>query len=79
MRHKNTLHFCMPYMCILDESPFYYRKKKKKNKAEEVVEAVEKVEAKVSKNSDNRTPAQIAYDKVQEQRVIFLCGIIMWL
>lgn len=50
-------------------STWFRKKKKKKNKAEEVVETVEKVEAKVSKTTDNRTPAQIAYDKVQEQRV----------
>ena len=30
---------------------------------------MEKVEAKLSQTADNRTPAQIAYDKVQEQRV----------
>ena len=30
---------------------------------------MEKVEAKASQKADNRTPAQIAYDKVQEQRV----------
>ena len=33
------------------------------------METVEKVEAKISKTTDSRTPAQMAYDKVQEQRV----------
>lgn len=48
----------------------FRKKKKKKSKAEEVVETVEKVEAKSqATHTDNRTPAQIAYDKVQEQRV----------
>lgn len=36
---------------------------------------MEKVEARVSKESDKRTPAQIAYDKVQEQRVISTMGV----
>lgn len=50
-------------------STCFRKKKKKKNKAEEVVEIVEKVEARTSTESDKRTPAQVAYDKVQEKRV----------
>ena len=56
------------------QSTCFRKKKKKKTKAEEVIDTVEKVEAKVSKESDKRTPAQIAYDKVQEQRVNFTMG-----
>lgn len=51
--------------CLL----LYRKKKKKKSKAEEVVETVGKVEA---KEAEKRTPAQIAYEKVQEQRVTSL-------
>ena len=54
-------HFHWSHLCTRK-----YRKKKKKNKAEQTVETVEKVEV---KESDKRTPAQVAYDKVQEQRV----------
>lgn len=49
---------------------FFRKKKKKKNKAEEVVETIKKIEeTKEMKEMDKRTPAQIAYDKVKEQRV----------
>ena len=47
-------------------------RKKKKNKAKEVLETVEKVEEKVEekpKKGSTRTPAQQAYDKIQEKRV----------
>ena len=63
----------LPLLCAqrfsANPSTRFRKKKKKKSKAEEVVETVEKVEAKLSQTADNRTPAQIAYDKIQEQRV----------
>jgi len=47
------------------------RRKKKKKKVEEVVETIERVEEKKS----NRTAAQKAFEKVQEQRVSFTDSI----
>jgi hypothetical protein len=60
---------CIHKLNVIHILPRFRKKKKKKSKAEEVVETVEKVEAKLSQTTESRTPAQIAHDKIQEQRV----------
>ena len=54
--------------------PIYYRKKKNKKKKDhtkniEVPREVEDGSEMTSKPKDKRTPAQIAFDRVQEKRV----------
>ena len=54
-------------------------RKKKNNKAKEVLETLDKVEEKKTKQKDTRTPAQKAFDGIQKKRVCLSINcMILW-
>ncbi len=63
---------CMKVPLCMREDDIVFRKKKK-NKAKEVLEAVEKAEERASggspKSKKKKTPAELAFLRVQEKRV----------